>query len=84
MTDYEICCSYRSARYKKQQIQILAELNGTDSLDIIRILVRSGEELPECTVNKLHKQLDSLDRQIREKEREYKAVVAALDGKQDM
>lgn len=84
MTEYEICYSYRSARYKKQQIQILAELNSTDSLEIIRILVCNGEELPESTVNKLHKQLDSLDMQIREKEREYKAIAAALNGKQNM
>lgn len=34
MTAREICYSYRSARHKAQQIQILAELNAVDSLEI--------------------------------------------------
>lgn len=46
MTAREICYSYRSARHKAQQIQML----------------------------------DKLDLQIREKEREYKAIAAALKG----
>ena len=74
----EICRSYHSARHKAQQIQILAELNDTDSLEIIKALVRGGERLPDSTVNKLFKRLDKLEMEIREREREYKAIAAAL------
>lgn len=82
MTDREICYSYRSARHKAQQIQILAELNGTNNLEIIKVLVRNGEKLPASTVNALYKRLDKLDMQILELEREYKAIAAALKGEQ--
>lgn len=80
MTAREICYSYHSARHKAQQIQILAELNDTDSLEIIKALVRGGERLPDSTVNKLFKRLDKLEMEIREREREYKAIAAALKG----
>lgn len=80
MTAHEICHSYRNARNKAQQIQILAELNAVDSLEIIKVLVHNKEELPDSTVNKLFKRLDELDEQIAEREREYKAIAAALKG----
>lgn len=70
------------ARHKAQQIQILAELNDTDSLEIIKALVRGGERLPDSTVNKLFKRLDKLEMEIREREREYKAIAAALKGEE--
>lgn len=78
----EICRSYHSARHKAQQIQILAELNDTDSLEIIKALVRGGERLPDSTVNKLFKRLDKLEMEIREREREHKAIAAALKGEE--
>ena len=77
MTAREICYSYRSAKHKAQ---ILAELNGVDSLEIIKVLVHGREELPDSTVNKLFKRLDKLEMEIREREREYKAIAAALKG----
>ena len=80
MTAREICYSHRSAKHKAQQIQILAELNGVDSLEIIKVLVHGGEQLPDSMVNKLFKRLDKLEMEIREREREYKAVAAALKG----
>ena len=80
MTAREICRSYHSARHKAQQIQILAELNAVDSLEIIKVLVHGGEKLPDSTVNKLYKRLDKLEMEIREREREYKAIAAALKG----
>lgn len=80
MTAREICHSYRNARHKAQQIQILAELNAVDSLEIIKALVRGGEKLPDSTVNKLFKRLDKLEMEIREREREYRAIAAALKG----
>ncbi|MCM1220867.1 MAG: hypothetical protein NC548_40915 [Lachnospiraceae bacterium] len=82
MSAREICCSYRNAKNRALQIQVLAELNCVDSLEIIKILVHGGEELPESTVNKLYKRLDRLEMQIRDREREYKAIVAALKGDQ--
>lgn len=80
MTAREICYSYRSAKYKAQQIQILAELNSVDSLEIIKVLVHGGEKLPDSTVNNLFKRLDKLEMEIREREREYKAIAATLKG----
>lgn len=80
MTAREICRSYHAARHKAQQIQILAELNAVDSLEIIKVLVHGGEKLPDSTVNKLYKRLDKLEMEIREREREYKAIAAALKG----
>lgn len=78
----EICRSYHNARHKAQQIQVLAELNDIDSLEIIKALVRGGERLPDSTVNKLYKRLDKLEMEIREREREYKAIAAALKGEE--
>jgi hypothetical protein len=82
MTSYEICNSYHNAKYKAQQIQILAELNDADELEIIRILLHGGEKLPRSTIEKLYRRLDKLEIQIREKEREYTAIAAALKGEQ--
>lgn len=42
--------------------------------------MHGGEELPDSTVNKLFKRLDKLEEQIKEREREYKAIAAALKG----
>ena len=42
--------------------------------------MHGGEKLPDSTVNKLYKRLDKLEMEIREKEREYKAIAAALKG----
>lgn len=80
MTEREICYSYHMAKDKIQQIRIIAELNCVSDLEIIRILVRRGERLPEKVVKKLYRKLDKLEMQILELEREYKAVAAALKG----
>ena len=82
MTEKEICYYYRNAKKKAQQIQILAELNDINSLEIIKILVRGKEELPKSTLKKLYMQLDNLETQIREKEQKYKEIVAALKGEE--
>lgn len=80
MTDYEICYSYRTAKYKSRQIHIIAELNGTKDLEVIKVLTKNGEALPENTIEKMFKQLERLDEQIKEKEREYKEIVEVLTG----
>lgn len=42
--------------------------------------MRGGERLPDSAVNKLYKTLDKLEMEIREREREYKEIAAALKG----
>ena len=42
-TQDEICRSYRLAKNKPKQIQIMAELNGVSKEEIIKTLVRGGE-----------------------------------------
>ncbi len=80
MTEREICYSYRNAKHKAQQIQIIADLSGRKKLEVITVLVRNGAKLPESEVKKLYKRLDVLEDQIKEREREYKEIVAALKG----
>lgn len=80
MTENEICYSYRTAKNKAEQIQVLSQLCGISELQIISILVKNGRELPQRVVDRLYKRLDALDEKILEKEREYKAIVAALKG----
>lgn len=75
MTEREICISYKGARHPNEQTQILAELNGTERLDIIRILVKNDVELAWATVQYLHKRLDRLDRMISKKEKERRKVI---------
>lgn len=72
MTEREICLSYQRARNPNAQLEILAELNGVDRKDIIKILIEHGEKLPRPAIKWLHKRLDMLKRQIAEREQEYK------------
>ena len=80
MTEREIRLMYREARNKNTQLQILAELNGVSRNEIIRILVKNGEKLPDRVINQLYKRLDVLEAQISEREREYREIVKALNG----
>ncbi len=61
MNEHEICTMYREAKNKNQQIQILAELNGTKQLEIIKVLLINGEELPKRAIDKLFRRLDTLE-----------------------
>lgn len=83
MSEREICCMYREARNQNTQLQVLAELNDTNQNEIIRILTKNGERLPERAINKLYKRLNVLDEQIAKLEREYKDIVRALSGCKD-
>lgn len=83
MTEYEICSLYRESRNHVTQLQILAELNNTDRNQIIGILVKNGEEIPERVTRQLYKRLDTLDAQISEREKEYQEIVRALNGNSD-
>ena len=64
MTKKEIRRSYRSAKNKKLQRHILADLNGCSVEEIDEII--SGEQS-----EKLYNHLDLLDRKIRGLEKEY-------------
>ena len=46
MTTEEIVRDYREAKVKTKQIQILADLNGCKSRDIVKILIEAGESVP--------------------------------------
>ncbi|MCM1232686.1 MAG: hypothetical protein NC489_21380 [Ruminococcus flavefaciens] len=78
MSEYEICAMYREAKNKNMQINILAELNGIKPLEIIKVLLKNGEDLPQKAVNRLYKRLDTLEGQIADREREYKEIVEVI------
>lgn len=80
MTEREICLSYREAKNRNTQLQVLAELNGTSRVRIIGILLKNGEKLSDRVISQLYKRLDVLDAQISEREREYREIVQALSG----
>lgn len=80
MTEHEICHLYRAARNKVTQLQILAELNDTDRNQIIGLLVKHGEKIPDRVISQLYRRLDTLDAQISEREKEYRSIVWALNG----
>ena len=96
MPDEEICRRYRQSIDRGEQIQILAELNCVPREEIIRTLVRNGEKvrLPLPTRGKkrntemtdkeytaaLFHRLDVLDREIAKREREYREIVAVMQG----
>lgn len=81
MTEREICLSYREAKDKKKQIPILADLSELSKPEIIGILLRNGESVAKQDIERLYKRLDTLDAQITEREKEYRAIVKALTGR---
>lgn len=70
MTEHEICISYKGARKPYEQTQILAELNGTDKIEIIKILAKNNVKLAGPTVKYLHRRLDQLNKLLIKKEKE--------------
>ena len=81
MTERKICLSYREAKDKRKQIPILADLSELSKPEIIGILLRNGENVMKQDIEQLYKRLDTLDAQIAEREREYRAIVKALTGR---
>lgn len=80
MTDHEICYNYRSAKNKYEQIQTLAELNATNRWEIIKILARGGEKLTKRTESIMQRRLETLEAQIREREKEYREIAEIMKG----
>lgn len=89
MSDREICLSYRLAKDKFVQIEILAELNLTDKEEIVKILLQNGEQ-PYLSNKKMvkemkrhktaymeafFKRIDELDAKIAKMEKEYMEIV---------
>lgn len=70
MTEHEICISYKGARKPNEQPQILAELNGTDKIEIIKILAKNNVKLTGMTIKYLHGRLDRLNKLLIKKEQE--------------
>lgn len=81
MTEREICLSYRETKDKKKQIPILADLSELSKPEIIGILLRNGESVAKQDIERLYKRLDTLNAQIAEREKEYRAIVKALTGR---
>lgn len=75
----EIKISYRNAKQKKKQLGILADLNCC-SREEIKKIVQEAEDSPDNDIiHRLYNRLDFLDREIRERETEYKKIVIALE-----
>ena len=80
VTEWEICSSYKHAKYKYRQIGVLAELNGMDWIAVVEGLIRNGEKIPCETITRMYKKLDALEIQIAEKEREYERIAGIMKG----
>lgn len=80
MGQEEIRINYRNAKYPKRQIGILAELNCCSREEIKKIIQETEKGSPDSDIiNRLYNRLDLLDREIREREIEYKKIVIALE-----
>lgn len=94
MTDEAICKSYREAKNRAEQIEILKDMNCTTRSKIIKILVRNGykvriaipskgmkkrRELTDDEYQKaLYRRLDVLDANIAKLEDEFRDILAVL------
>lgn len=81
MTEREICISYKGAKRPNEQTGILADLNCTDRVGIIGILVENGVELAWPTVRYLHRRLDGLDKKLSRKEKKRREIMEGGLGK---
>jgi len=50
MTEHEICRDYQNAKYKDDQLDILADLNLITRIEVINILTRNGVEVKQSTI----------------------------------
>lgn len=80
MSMKEIKDSYCNAKNKKKQIEILADLNCCTKKEIERIIQKIGNDTTGSDIiNNLYKEMERLDREIHEREIEYKKIVIALE-----
>lgn len=102
MTNSEICKEFREAKNQKLQIGILADRNLRSKDEIIKILIKSGEDLscmkpkekkqqeeikskeaktlPDLVLEALYEKMEQIDKQITEKENEYRQIVAFIQN----
>mgnify|MGYP001089648402 CR=1 FL=1 len=90
MTDGEIRSMYKSAKYKKKQIEILAQLNCCDTGKILQIIHNNRDvkeklekhDSTDCIASRkadaLMDRLDELNSMIKPLEDEYRGVIKAL------
>lgn len=93
MTPDEIRRNYREAKNKNRQIDILADLNECSRKEIEKILNMDSKKAENCEepkhiptenssgeiIGKLFARLDILDKEIKEKEAEYKNIIIAIE-----
>lgn len=99
MTKMDICKSYRESKNQAEQLQVLADLNGTTRERIIRILLDGGEKV-RVTINRkrwvevkkmsdkqyaasLRKKMGALEEKIEKLKEEYRELALVLEGIQE-
>ena len=81
MTEQEICRSYRQADNKKYQLQVLMELTCKSKYQIIAVLFKNGENIPQSMIDQqLYRRLDKIEEEVADRERECKEIANALIG----
>lgn len=86
MSSNEIVKSYQQATSKKNQVQILSELNGCSRNEILKILIIAGEDITKATtkkqkeyvVNMIYDLLDETEEEVKAAEHKYMAIVECL------
>ena len=97
MTENEICREYRTARDKKRQVGILADCKLTGKTEILAILSRGGEKLPDANArcksfggrkrreeehpDDLIAEMERIEREIGDLEKQYCAVASRVKRK---
>lgn len=80
MSEREICSDYRNAKDRNEQIKVMAELNGIDRMEVMRILVKNGERLTCKVSGQLERRLDTLNGKIAKLEQEYHEITWLING----
>lgn len=80
MSEREICSDYRNAKDRNEQIKVMAELNGIDRMEVMRILVKNGERLTCRVSGQLERRLETLNRKIAKLEQEYREITWIING----
>lgn len=75
MNEREICISYREAKNPYAQLQVLADLNGIERKDVVKILLKNGETVQKREIKVLNRWSDRLQKKIQKMEEEYSDLV---------
>lgn len=77
----EICRDYRWSKNQDEQIRILSDLNIADPVEIILLLWENGEQLTRNAYKQLCQRMDTLNSEIMDREKAYRRVAAAVNGR---